>query len=146
MKYFSRLYSFTIWSRKNTAVAFSGSLSLGCDRWRMARRVLLPAIRPAIVAGTSLAAARAIGEAIAMSMATGSIAFTPNPLDGLYFLLEPSRSLASSIVDYSEGLDGAQLRADLFAFGAVLLVSTAAFTIAARVATLPLERRFRRDA
>ena len=59
-----------------------GAISLGCDNWRVARRVSLAAIRPALVAGTTLAIGRAVGEAIALSMATGSIAFTPNPADG----------------------------------------------------------------
>jgi phosphate ABC transporter permease protein PstC len=123
-------------------VAWSeGAIALGCDRWRAARRVSLVAIRPALVAGTCLAIGRAIGEAIALSMATGSIAFTPNVLDGLYFFLEPVRTLASSIVDYSEGFDQPVLRADLFAFGAVLLVTTAIMTLAGRGIAAMVARR-----
>ncbi len=118
-----------------------GAIALGCDRWRSARRVSLVAIRPALVAGTGLAIGRAVGEAIALSMATGSLGFTPNPLDGLWFFVEPVRPLAAAIVDYSEGFDQAALRADLFAFGAVLLVSTATLTLAARLISYPLERR-----
>ena len=118
-----------------------GAIAMGCDRWRATRRVSLAAIRPALVAGTGLAIGRAIGEAIALSMATGAIGFTPNPLDGFYFFLEPVRPLASAIVDYSEGFDQAALRANLFAFGAVLLVATASMTIAARLISLPLERK-----
>ena len=101
----------------------------------------MAAIRPALVAGTGLAIGRAVGEAIALSMATGGLGFTPNLLDGFSFFLEPVRPLASAIVDYSEGFDQAALRADLFAFGAVLLVATASMTLAARLISLPLERR-----
>jgi ABC-type phosphate transport system permease subunit len=118
-----------------------GAIALGCDRWRSARRVSLVAIRPALVAGTGLAIGRAVGEAIALSMASGSLGFTPNVLDGLWFFVEPVRPLAAAIVDYSEGFDQAALRADLFAFGAVLLVSTAALTLGARLISYPLERR-----
>jgi phosphate transport system permease protein len=123
-------------------VAWSeGAIALGCDRWRAARRVSLIAIRPALVAGTGLAIGRAVGEAIALSMASGSLGFTPNLLDGLYFFVEPVRPLAAAIVDYSEGFEQPALRADLFAFGAVLLFTTAALTLAARLISHPLERR-----
>jgi ABC-type phosphate transport system permease subunit len=123
-------------------VAWSeGAIALGCDRWRAARRVSLIAIRPALVAGTGLAIGRAVGEAIALSMASGSLGFTPNILDGLYFFVEPVRPLAAAIVDYSEGFDQPALRADLFAFGAILLITTAALTLAARLVSHPLERR-----
>jgi phosphate transport system permease protein len=127
---------------RSVPVAWSeGAIALGCDRWRAARRVSLVAIRPALVAGTALAIGRAVGEAIALSMATGSIAFTPNVLDGLYFFLEPVRTLASSIVDYSEGFDQPVLKADLFAFGAILLLTTATLTLAARLIAGLVERR-----
>ena len=36
----------------------------------------------AIATGVVLATGRAIGEAIALSLTTGSVAFVPNPLDG----------------------------------------------------------------
>jgi ABC-type phosphate transport system permease subunit len=118
-----------------------GAIALGCDRWRAARRISLVAIRPALVAGTGLAIGRAMGEAIALSMASGSLGFTPNILDGLYFFVEPVRPLAAAIVDYSEGFEQPALRADLFAFGAVLLLGTATLTLAARLISHPLERR-----
>jgi phosphate ABC transporter permease protein PstC len=127
---------------RSVPVAWSeGAIAMGCDRWRAARRVSLVAIRPALVAGTALAIGRAVGEAIALSMATGSIAFTPNVLDGLYFFLEPVRTLASSIVDYSEGFDQPVLKADLFAFGAILLITTATLTLAARLIAGLVQRR-----
>lgn len=122
-----------------------GGIALGCDRWRMTIRISLGAIRPAIVAGTSLATGRAVGEAIALSMATGSIAFVPNPLDGVFFFLEPVRTLASSIVDYAEGLEMPALEANLFAFGVVLFVSTATLTIGAKLISRSLERRLSGD-
>ncbi len=118
-----------------------GAIALGCDRWRATRRVSLAAIRPALVAGTGLAVGRAVGEAIALSMVAGSVAFTPNPLDGVNAFFEPVRPLASAIVDYSEEFDAATLRADLFAFGALLLVITAAMTIGAKVIASRLDRR-----
>ena len=66
-----------------------GSVALGVHPWRTLVRISLPVIRPAIVAGTVLAMGRALGEAIAISMASGSLGFSPNPLDGFAFFLDP---------------------------------------------------------
>ena len=118
-----------------------GAIALGCDPWRMSRRVSILAIRPALVAGTSLAVGRAVGEAIALSMAGGGIAFIPNPLDGPWMLFEPVRPLAAVIVDYSEGFDGEILRANLFAIGVILFITTAALTIGAKIAAHSAEKR-----
>lgn len=118
-----------------------GAIALGCDPWRMSRRVSISAIRPALVAGTSLAVGRAVGEAIAVSMAGGGIAFVPNPLDGVWSLFEPVRPLAATIVDYSEGFSSATLRANLFSIGVVLFITTAALTIGAKIASASAEKR-----
>lgn len=113
-----------------------GARALGMSGWRTVLKISLPVIRPALVAGTVLATGRAIGEAIALSMTTGALAFVPNPLDGFAFFLQPARPLASAIVDYSEGFDGEILAQDLFAFGAMIMFAAFALMLAARVATL----------
>ena len=59
-----------------------------------------------------LATARALGEAIMLSMVTGSVGFSPNPLDGIIFFVEPARPLAATIVDNAEGLSVVAVRAD----------------------------------
>jgi len=75
-----------------------GSLALGINRWRTTWKIAVRTARPAIVAGTVLATARAIGEAVMLAMVSGSVAFAPNPADGLIFIFEPSRPLAPTIV------------------------------------------------
>jgi phosphate transport system permease protein len=102
-----------------------GALSLGINRWRALWTVTVRSARPAIVAAAVLATARALGEAIMLSMVTGTIAFAPNPIDGLVFFAEPARPLAASIVQYSEGLSVEPLAQTMYAFSAVLLVSAA---------------------
>jgi ABC-type phosphate transport system permease subunit len=102
-----------------------GGLSLGINRWRVMWTVTVHAARPAIVAAAVLATARALGEAIMLSMVTGSVAFAPNPLDGLIFFYEPARPLAATIVDNAEGLSVVPFAQTLYAFAAVLLVSAA---------------------
>lgn len=101
-----------------------GSTALGVNRWRTATRITVRAARPAIVAALVLAFGRAIGEAIALSMVSGSVGFAPNPLDGFLFFLEPMRPLAATIVDNAEGLSVESFGQTIYAFAAVLLFST----------------------
>jgi phosphate transport system permease protein len=117
-----------------------GARALGLTPWRTVMTVSLPVIRSALVAGTVLAIGRAIGEAIALSMATGSLGFVPNPLDGFAFFLEPARPLASSLVDYSEEFSSPVVAADLFSFGALIFISSTGLMLAARIATMPLRK------
>jgi ABC-type phosphate transport system permease subunit len=102
-----------------------GSVSLGVNRWRAMLTVSVRAARPAIVAAAVLATARALGEAIMLSMVTGSVGFQPNPIDGFIFPVEPARPLAATIVDNAEGLSVTPFAQTLYAFAAVLLVSAA---------------------
>jgi ABC-type phosphate transport system permease subunit len=107
-----------------------GALALGVNRFRVMWTVVLRAARPAIVAAVVLATARALGEAIMLSMVSGSNAFSPNPVDGPVFFLEPLRPLAATIVDNAGGLSVAPLAQTIYAFAAVLLVSSAALSFA----------------
>ena len=85
-----------------------GAAALGVNRWRAMWTVSVRAARPAIIAGAVLACARALGEAIMLSMVSGSKGFAPNPADGLTFLFEPLRPLASTIVEDAESLERAR--------------------------------------
>src|ERR1700712_927569 len=67
-----------------------GSLALGVNRWRTVWKIGVRTARPAIVAGTVLAVARAIGEAGMLGMISGSGGFAPNPADGFIFPSQPS--------------------------------------------------------
>jgi phosphate transport system permease protein len=107
-----------------------GSLALGVNRWRTIWKVGVRAARPAIVAGTVLALARAIGESVMLAMLSGSTAFAPNPIDGLIFVFEPSRPLAPTIVKSSDQLSSPPASATLFAIAAFLLFSAACFSLA----------------
>ncbi len=101
-----------------------GSLALGVNRWRTFWKIAVHAARPALIAGTVLATARALGEAVMLSMVSGSVGFSPNPWDGLIFVFEPSRGLAATILHNTDELSSPPMRATLFAFAAVLLFSS----------------------
>jgi phosphate transport system permease protein len=107
-----------------------GSLGLGINRWRTTWKIGVRSARPAIVAGTVLAVARAIGEAVMLAMISGSVAFAPNPADGLIFVYEPSRPLGPTIVKNIDQLSSPPFNATLFSIAAVLLFSAAMFSLA----------------
>ncbi len=117
-----------------------GAVALGVNPIRAMLAVTLRAARPAIVAATVLACARALGEAVMIQMVSGSRAFSPNPKDGLIFIYEPLRTLASTIVDNNEGLGAPALRSALYAFALLLLFSAFALSIAGYLVKLPLRR------
>jgi ABC-type phosphate transport system permease subunit len=117
-----------------------GSLGLGVNRWRTFWKIVARAARPAIVAGTVLAAARAIGEAVMLAMVSGSVGFAPNPADGWLFFVEPSRPLAATIIKNSEELSSPPMHATLFAIASVLLVSAALFSLAGWAAKQPMKK------
>jgi ABC-type phosphate transport system permease subunit len=118
-----------------------GAVALGLNPLRAVIAVTLRAVRPAIVAAAVLATARALGEAVMIQMVSGGRSFAPNFSNGvLIFFYEPVRTLASAVVDYHEGLGAPALRATLYAFGALLLFSAFALSIAGYLIKLPLRK------
>jgi phosphate transport system permease protein len=117
-----------------------GAAALGVNRWRAMWTISVRASRPAFIAAIVLATARALGEAIMLSMVSGSQGFSPNPLDGRTFFLEPTRPLAATIVDNAEGLSVKPFGETIYAFAAVLLVSTFFLSLAGWAAKQPLKR------
>lgn len=106
-----------------------GALALGANRMRVMWTIALRAARPALVAGAVLALARALGEAIMLAMVSGGVIFAPNPLDGTTFIFEPVQPLAAAIVQGAEGISVAPYGATLFAFAAVIMVSSVGLSI-----------------
>jgi phosphate transport system permease protein len=119
-----------------------GSLALGVNRWRTFWRIAVLTARPALIAGTVLATARALGESVMLSMISGSVAFAPNPADGLIFFYEPSRGLAPTILHNTEELTSPPMKHTLFAIAAVLLFSSLALSLAGWAAKQPMKRYF----
>jgi phosphate ABC transporter permease protein PstC len=117
-----------------------GAAALGVNRWRAMWTVSVRAARPAIIAGGVLAAARALGEAIMLSMVSGSNGFAPNPLDGLTFWFEPLRTLASSIVENAESLNAPAIQGTVYAFALLLLVSSLLCSLAGHLAKRPMRK------
>jgi phosphate transport system permease protein len=117
-----------------------GSLGLGINRWRTFWKIGVRTARPALVAGTVLATARALGEAVMLAMVTGGVAFAPNPADGLIFFVEPTKSLASTILQTSEELTAPPMRHTIFAIASVLLFSAMMLSLAGWAVKQPMKR------
>ena len=117
-----------------------GAAALGVNRWRVVWTISVRTVRPAIVAATILAAARALGEAIMIAMVSGSVSFVPQPIDGATFFFEPVKSLSSTIVDNSEGLSVVPFGQTIYAFAAVLLIASGVFSLAGWAAKIPMRR------
>src|SRR6476620_10289870 len=117
-----------------------GALALGANRFRAIWTVSVRAARPAIIAGAALACARALGEAIMLSMVSGSKGFSPNPADGLTFIFEPLRTLASTIVEDADSLNAPTVQSSVYAFALLLLFSSLVLSLAAWAAKQPLKK------
>jgi phosphate transport system permease protein len=117
------------------------SLALGVSHWRTIVKVMLPVAKNGILAGAILATGRAIGEAIALSMVTGSVANLPSLRHGPVFFLEPVRTLASTIIDNAEGMSVATCESALFACATFLLVSCIILSLFARLTAGSIQRK-----
>ncbi|MBA2517823.1 MAG: phosphate ABC transporter permease subunit PstC [Solirubrobacterales bacterium] len=117
-----------------------GALALGVNRWRSMWTVSVRAVRPAIIAAAVLATARALGEAIMLSMVSGSRGFAPNPLDGLTFFFEPLRPLGATIAENVESLNAPAIRSSIYAFALLLLLSSLVLSLGGYFAKQPMRK------
>jgi phosphate transport system permease protein len=117
-----------------------GSLALGVNSWRTFWKIGVRTARPALIAGTVLATARALGEAVMLSMVSGSVGFAPNPADGLIFFVEPSRGLAATILHNTEELSSPPMKHTLYAIAAVLLFSAVMLSLIGWATKRPMKR------
>jgi ABC-type phosphate transport system permease subunit len=117
-----------------------GSLGLGINEWRTFWKIGVRTARPVLVAGTVLAVARALGEAIMLGMVSGSVGFSPNPADGPIFVFEPSRPLAATILKTTEELTSPPMHDTIFAIASVLLFSAASLSFIGWAVKQPMKR------
>ncbi|MEH3054110.1 MAG: ABC transporter permease subunit [Patulibacter minatonensis] len=117
-----------------------GSLGLGINRWRTFWKIGVRTARPALVAGTVLATARALGEVVMLAMVCGGVGFAPNPKDGLIFFLEPTKPIAAAILQSAEELTSPPMRDTIFAMASILLLSSLALSLAGWAAKQPMKK------
>ncbi len=95
------------------------ALSLGASRWEVVYRVLFPAAKNGLLAAVLLGVGRAIGETMAVLMATGHAVQIPQSL------LDPICTLTATIAaELGETVSGGPHYRVLFAIGLVLFAVT----------------------
>lgn len=95
------------------------SLSLGATRWQTIKHVIVPAAFSGITAAVMLGMGRAIGETMAVMMATGNAAVIPNGF------LVPVRTMTATIAaEMGEVPRGSEHYHALFLIGLVLMIIT----------------------
>ncbi|MGE0102667.1 MAG: phosphate ABC transporter permease subunit PstC [Blastocatellales bacterium] len=95
------------------------ALALGSTRWQMVRRVLVPAARNGLLAAVLLGMGRAVGETMAVLMATGHSVRIPTSL------LDPVRTLTATIAaELGESPAGSDHYQVLFIIGILLFTIT----------------------
>jgi phosphate transport system permease protein len=102
------------------------ALALGATRWQQVWRVLLPAARNGLLAAVLLGVGRAVGETMAVLMATGNAVHLPHSL------LDPVRTLTANIaVELGEAPAGSDHYRVLFLIGVLLFLMTFVVNLAA---------------
>ena len=114
------------------------SLALGATRWQMIHRVLLPAAKNGLLAAVLLGVGRAVGETMAVLMATGHAINIPfYTSDGAFnwmWMFESVRTLTATIAaELGETSQGSDHYRVLFLVGLLLLSITFVINLTADV-------------
>ena len=101
-------------------------LALGASRWQLVYRVLLPGARNGLYAAALLGIGRAVGETMAVLMATGHSVQIPHSL------FDPIRTLTATIAaELGESVAGGEHYRMLFVIGALLMGISLSINVAA---------------
>jgi phosphate transport system permease protein len=101
------------------------AIALGANPWEMVRRVLFPAARNGLLAACMLGMGRAVGETMAVLMATGNSNRIP------LALTDPVRTMTATIAaEMGETVHGDPHYCVLFIIGIVLFVITGGINVA----------------
>jgi phosphate transport system permease protein len=112
------------------------ALALGATRWQLVRRVLLPAAKNGLLAAVLLGVGRAVGETMAVLMATGNSVNNPfSKADGSFnlgWMFESCRTLTAAIAaELGETAQGSDHYRVLFVIGILLFSITFAVNLTA---------------
>jgi phosphate transport system permease protein len=112
------------------------SLALGATRWQIVYKVLLPAAKTGLLAAVLLGVGRAIGETMAVLMATGHSVAIPSSLT------DPVRTLTATIAaELGEAPDGSDHYRVLFMIGVLLFSITFIINLTADLVIRGIRKR-----
>ncbi len=93
------------------------AVALGASRWQIVYKVLLPAAKNGLLAAALLGVGRAVGETMAVLMATGHSVQIPQSF------LDPVRTLTATIAaELGEAVEGGTHYRVLFVIGSLLMI------------------------
>jgi phosphate transport system permease protein len=102
------------------------ALALGASRWQLVYRVLLPAAKNGLLAAALLGVGRAVGETMAVLMATGHAVQIPHSL------FDPIRTLTATIAaELGEAVSGGTHYRVLFLLGTLLMLISLVINVTA---------------
>lgn len=104
------------------------AMALGANKWEIVYRVLFPAARSGLLAACMLGVGRAIGETMAVLLATGNKNHIPTALT------DPITTLTATIAsEMGDAVTGSDHMSSLFVIGLLLLVITCSINLIANV-------------
>ena len=102
------------------------AVALGASRWQIVYKVLFPAAKNGLLAASLLGVGRAVGETMAVLMATGHAIQIPDSL------LDPVRTLTATIAaELGEAVEGGMHYRMLFVIGSLLMIVAMAVNLTA---------------
>jgi phosphate transport system permease protein len=117
------------------AVLKESAYALGCTRWEVVRKVVLPYTRIGVVGGVMLGLGRALGETMAITFVIG------NAHKLSWSLFSAGNSIASTLANEFAEADAPLHVSSLFALGLILFVITFIVLAAAKLMLLTMQKR-----
>ncbi len=116
------------------AVLKESAYAIGCTKWEVARRIILPYTRVGVVGGVMLGLGRALGETMAVTFMIG------NAHELSWSLFAPGNSIASTLANEFAEAESALHMSSLFALGLILFLITFAVLSLAKLMLLAMQR------
>jgi phosphate transport system permease protein len=116
------------------AVLKESAYGLGCTRWEVMRKIVLPYTRNGVVGGVMLGLGRALGETMAVTFVIG------NAHKLSWSLFAPGNSIASTLANEFAEAESTLHVSSLFALGLILFVITFIVLSAAKLMLMGMAR------
>jgi phosphate transport system permease protein len=117
------------------AVLKESAYGLGCTRWEVVRKVVLPYTRTGVVGGVMLGLGRALGETMAVTFVIG------NAHKLSWSLFSPGNSIASTLANEFAEAESTLHVSSLFALALILFVITFLVLSAAKIMLMGMSRK-----
>jgi len=117
------------------AVLKESAYALGCTKWEVVRKVVLPYTKIGVVGGVMLGLGRALGETMAVTFVIGNA----NQLS--WSLFAPGNSIASTLANEFGEADTVLHMSSLLALGLILFILTFIVLTAAKLMLVAMARR-----